>query len=196
MKNEHKRIVAFVSLAVAIGLAGFLVWYKTSLPKRFAVVEPNVLYRSGQGKANQVQNAIDRYHIRTILCLREIDQEKNTSWLDAEKKVAEKNGVEFISWPMNSRKPLSMDYQVNFLKMTQDPQKTPILVHCAQGRHRTGFFSALYRLVIDGWPIDKTLNEMYQFKFGDNHPQIIDTLRSIDPESIRCKLKDKNEDPK
>jgi hypothetical protein len=68
MTMRCKRTAPLVALAIAIGLAGFLVWYKTSLPKRFAVVQAGVLYRSGQGKANQLQNAIDRYHIKTIVC--------------------------------------------------------------------------------------------------------------------------------
>ena len=91
---------------------------------------------------------------------------------------------------MDSRKPLAIEYQINFLKMTQDPEKTPILIHCAQGRHRTGFFAGLYRLVIGGWTIDQTLDELYQFNFGHNHPQLIDALRRIDPESFRRRMKD------
>jgi protein tyrosine/serine phosphatase len=127
--------------------------------------------------------------------LREIKKEKDASWYEVEKRVADKNGVDFLSWPMDSRKPLPIEYLVEFLKMTQDPQKTPMLVHCAQGRHRTGFFSGLYRLVIDNWPIDKTLNEMYLFNFGHDHPELIDALRSIDPQGLRDKMKDKEHKP-
>lgn len=193
MTMRRKRIVPLIALAIAMGLAGFGVWYKTSLPKRFAEIEPGVLYRSGQGKANQLQNVIDRYHIKTIICFREIKKEKNTSWYDREKRVTERNGVNFLSWPMDSRKPLPIEYQVKFLQMTQDPQKTPILIHCAQGRHRTGFFSGLYRRVINDWSIDKVLDEMYLFNFGHDHPEIIEALRSIKPEVLRDKMK--NEEP-
>ncbi len=190
MTTKRQRKFTILIIALVLGLGVFLTWYKTSLPRRFAPLEPNVLYRSGQGKFNQFQNAIDRYHIKTIICLRETKKEKNIDWYEAEKKIAEKNNVNFIHWPMDSRKPLAIEYQINFLKMTQDPEKTPILIHCAQGRHRTGFFAGLYRLVIDGWTIDQTLDELYQFNFGHNHPQLIDALRRIDPESFRRRMKD------
>jgi protein tyrosine/serine phosphatase len=189
---KYKKIGLFAALAVVIGLIGFLVWYKTSLPRNFVEIRAGVLYRSGQGKANQLQNAIDRYHIKTVICLREIKKEKDTSWYEDEKCVISKNNAELLSWPMDSRTPLPIEYQVKFLQMTQDPEKTPILVHCAQGRHRTGFFSGLYRRVIDGWPIDKALDEMYRFDFGHDHPQIIEALRSINPDEFRSKMKNKD----
>ena len=94
MTTKRQRKFTILIIALVLGLGVFLTWYKTSLPRRFAPLEPNVLYRSGQGKFNQFQNAIDRYHIKTIICLRETKKEKNIDWYEAEKKIAEKNKLE------------------------------------------------------------------------------------------------------
>ena len=42
-----------------------------------------------------------------------------------------------------------------FFKLLDDPANLPLAVHCMGGRHRTGTFSALYRLEYDGWPIER-----------------------------------------
>jgi hypothetical protein len=46
------------------------------------------------------------------------------------------------------------------------PERQPVVIHCAGGRHRTGSMSALFRLEYDRWPIDRVLAEMYSYKFG------------------------------
>ena len=189
--NPKQKKTLIVLLAVAfVGLAVFVGWYKTSLPRRFTEVAPGVLYRSGQGKANQIQNAVKQYNINTILCLREVEDEKDSSWFEMEKALAEKLHVKFIHWPMDSHDPLPKQYWIDFMKMTKDLARTPILVHCAQGKHRTGFFVALYRMGIDGWSFDQACAEMQSFEFGNDHPEIVDTLKKIDPEELRKKIKE------
>jgi protein tyrosine/serine phosphatase len=183
--NKQKKIFALLAGVIFISLVITAVWYKTTLPENFAEVKSGVLYRSSQGNRIEFQNAIDRYHIKTILCLRELKPDDKNDWFDTEKYVAEKNNVTFIHWPMDSRKPFSKNYWIDFLKMIKNPDRSPILVHCAQGKHRTGFFVALYRMGIDGWSYDQVWNEMKIFDFGDTHPEILETLKKINPEQLR-----------
>ena len=91
---------------------------------------------------------------------------------------------------MDSHEPLPENYWIDFIKMTQDPARTPILVHCAQGKHRTGFFVGLYRMAIDGWSFDQVWDEMQTFDFGDGHLEIVETLKNIKPEELRKKIKE------
>ncbi len=167
--------------AVLVILGG---WYSYSLPRNFGVVEPGVLYRCGEGHAFQVYNAARKYQIKTIFCLREVRD------LDQERRMAEANRIKFIFQPIDTHKPVPEAYWMDFLKMAQDPGQTPLLVHCAMGCHRTGFFCAVYRMVIDGWPRDKALKEMESYGFDLNsHAELMKSLRQIDPVKIREKLK-------
>ncbi len=179
-----KRIVTIASgftftLVVILGW-----WYCYSLPRNFGVVTPGVLYRCGEGKVFQYHNAAQKYGIRTIFCLREV------RGLDAERRMAEQNQINFVFHPIDTHKPVPEEYWMEFLKMTQDPQRTPLLVHCAMGCHRTGFFCAIYRMVIDGWPREKALKEMESYGFDLNsHTELVKGLRQLDPVKIREKLK-------
>lgn len=38
-----------------------------------------------------------------------------------------------------------------------------ILVHCMAGRDRTGFVCAAYRILVEGWTLDKVWKEMKQY---------------------------------
>ena len=190
--NRRKRTIFALTLAVlAVGLTVPGGWYFGSLPRLFAEVKPGVLYRSGQGRPFQFRNAIRQNGIKTVICLREVKPGTDTTWLDEETRAVRENGVEFIHWPLSSNAPPDRRYWVDFLKMTQDPKRTPLLVHCAQGKHRTGFFVGLYRRVVEGWPLGKTLEEMDSFGFGlDTHPELLNTLKKIDPEQLRRKMKE------
>ena len=46
------------------------------------------------------------------------------------------------------------------LKITDDPQRRPALVHCARGTCRTGAAVAIYRFERDGWTLEDVATEM------------------------------------
>ena len=46
------------------------------------------------------------------------------------------------------------------LKITDDPHRRPVLVHCARGTCRTGAAVALYRFERDGWTLEDVATEM------------------------------------
>jgi protein-tyrosine phosphatase len=48
----------------------------------------------------------------------------------------------------------------------QDPDSSPVFVHCAEGRDRTGYSIATYRKVFDGWSSNDAIVEMYDFRFN------------------------------
>jgi lipid-A-disaccharide synthase-like uncharacterized protein/protein tyrosine phosphatase (PTP) superfamily phosphohydrolase (DUF442 family) len=186
MNNTRKRtlglslVLAFTTLVILGG------WYFFSPPRQFAVVDAGILYRSGQGRPNQVQNLIRRYGIKTIICLREAKDDAQASRLAAEARVAKQNGVEMILRATNSHLAVPEQAQVDFLRLVQNPAGQPVLLHCAQGKHRTGFFVALYRMVVNEWSFGKAIKEMDSFGYDlATHQELLDSLRKVDPDYLR-----------
>lgn len=199
MSSKRKRRIAFILIVFFGHVAGFGGWWMwrnhVSMPRAFAAVKPGILYRSGQPGDAQLRNAIEQEKIKTIICLRDVEAEENTDWYDKEKAVTDELGVTLALWPMASNVPLDRAHLIRFLRMTQYPSQTPILIHCAQGRHRTGFFAAVYRMVIDDWTLDHALNEMSSFGFNlDTHSGLVNALKELDVGGIRAKLKEKTKD--
>lgn len=55
---------------------------------------------------------------------------------------------------------------VLFLKIVADRDNWPVFVHCAEGRDRTGYAVATYRIVVENWSVDDTLHEMFDYRFN------------------------------
>jgi len=55
---------------------------------------------------------------------------------------------------------------VLFLKIVENRDNWPVFVHCAEGRDRTGYSVATYRMVVENWSVDDALHEMFDFRFN------------------------------
>ena len=55
---------------------------------------------------------------------------------------------------------------IEFLRIVSNPDNTPVLVHCQHGSDRTGTMCALYRIIVQGWPKTKAIDEMRCGGFG------------------------------
>ena len=47
-----------------------------------------------------------------------------------------------------------------------DPARWPVLVHCAEGKDRTGYAIAAYRIVDEQWDPDSAIQEMFDFRYN------------------------------
>ena len=49
---------------------------------------------------------------------------------------------------------------VRFLRIVNDPQHQPVLVHCQHGADRTGTMVAIYRIAVQGWRSEEPTSEV------------------------------------
>lgn len=76
-----------------------------------------------------------------------------------------KYGFTVLHIPMHADPPT--DQQVEqFLRFIQDPKNQPAHIHCFAGQSRTGLMAALTRYAIDGWPLDRALEEARGYRQG------------------------------
>src|SRR5262249_18498886 len=69
-------------------------------------------------------------------------------------------GVDFVSLPMPGDG-MGEEWQFReILKIVDDPDRRPILVHCARGTCRTGAAVAFYRFERDGWTLEDVAGKM------------------------------------
>jgi hypothetical protein len=147
--------------------------------KRFRIVTPGKLYRSGQFTAGGLRKIIREHGIRTVINL----QEENTDpympeeWL-ARPHVLESDlcrdlglnyyalfGGEFAGADKTAagKRPEAID---QFLMILDDPKNYPVLIHCKAGLHRTGRFAAIYRMEYEGWPKEAAVRELRANGYG------------------------------
>lgn len=74
---------------------------------------------------------------------------------------------------------------VLFLKALENRDNWPVFVHCAEGRDRTGYSVATYRMVAENWSVDDALHEMFDFRFNTIWFRNPAFLRRLDVAKIR-----------
>jgi protein tyrosine phosphatase (PTP) superfamily phosphohydrolase (DUF442 family) len=84
---------------------------------------------------------------------------------DCVRQSAERAGMRYINLPMNVRGYPPADLAPRFLALANDPENWPVYVYCHGGRHRTGVMTAIYRMVVEGWDIQRAYAEMRQYGF-------------------------------
>jgi len=77
-----------------------------------------------------------------------------------------------------------------FLKLMQDPANAPVFIHCAQGRDRTGYNAAAYRMVFQGWKPEDAIAEMKTFRFNQIWMGNPGFLRRLDVEGMRKRIEE------
>jgi protein tyrosine/serine phosphatase len=128
----------------------------------FDVVKPGILYRSGQLNGNQLADVVARYRIRTVMSF-QIPGET----VDTERALARQLQVDFVNLPMPGD---GFGQEAQFrevLRACDDPERRPVLIHCARGTCRTGAAVALYRFERDGWTLEDVAKEMKHQTYRD-----------------------------
>lgn len=171
-------IVLASLLGVAGASAGLIYLQQNQLPKRLAEVDPGILYRSAQPKTAQIDNVVEEHGIKTLVIVRE----GTSRAVPDEKEHAQAQGVNVVHIPVESRKPILDEQVEQFFDIVDDPANRPVWVHCSAGRHRTGYFCALYRIERMGWSVDEAMAEMISFGFDmTDQSVVLDQLKAYRP---------------
>ena len=80
--------------------------------------------------------------------------------LEREKQLVEKAGMRYINIPVIGSAPKS-EQADEFINAAKEPANQPMLIHCGSA-NRVGAFWMIYRVVEQGWPEEKALEEATQ----------------------------------
>ncbi len=160
--TKRRRVLVAITLLVAAGIPAGIWFYVHYFgePRRFAVVEAGVLYRSGQPYLGELDHVIDVYGVRTILIVRD----GLSKHVPDEVEHASGRGLRVVHVPVKNRQPIPDKHVAAFFEVVDDPAAQPVLVHCSAGRHRTGYLCAVYRIERQGWDVDRAVAEMLSFE--------------------------------
>ena len=124
--------------------------------KNFGKVDDH-FFRGAQPRPEDYPT-LARIGVRTIIDLRNDPKEYA-------KESAERAGLRYISFPLSDKDYPAADSAEKFLGILGDGNNWPVYIHCAGGRHRTGIMTAVYRMTVQGWDIEKAYGEMKEYDF-------------------------------
>jgi protein tyrosine/serine phosphatase len=159
------RVWALVMVGVLVIGGGVYLWEEhiedRVIPKRWGVVEPGKIYRSGQLSASLVRETLEEKGIKVIISL----TERVSSDARREVEVARELGIERIDLPLNGDGTgLLLHYAKAIQRMvTAIEEGKAVLVHCSAGTQRAGGVVAAYRVLVQGKEPRLAYEEMQQY---------------------------------
>lgn len=158
------RPVTLIALLAIFAAAGiFATWQWGAYPKRFGVVVPGQVFRSGELTPRSLENVATDHKLKTVLSLLDPDHPDSV----AERTAAERLGLVWLNVPLQgdgSSSPADRDRIRAYLL---DESHRPLLIHCAAGANRTGLACGMLRIHQDGWTVEQVLTEMREYSFDD-----------------------------
>jgi tyrosine-protein phosphatase SIW14 len=187
MLGNFFRIGLALSVVAAV-IAAPLVYsaFQQKQLRHFRVLVPGKIYRSGQPTPTTLKKTIDDYGIKTVITLREPPKVGN----DWEANLVQGMGLQFIrlvpaSWEAPAGQTVA-PVQPNidrFLAILDEQRSTPLWLHCFAGTHRTGAYSAIYRMEYERWTNEEAISELKQLGYDnlENEPDVLGYLTRYTP---------------
>src|SRR5262249_46316236 len=118
------------------------------IPKKWGVVVPGKVYRSGQISKELIESVLTKNGIRAIINLQSADPDDANQ--EAERSVATAHGIAQYRFPLGGDGTGQIgNYADAIANLTRlEAEGTPVLVHCAAGAQRTGGVVAAYRVLV------------------------------------------------
>ncbi len=92
--------------------------------------------------------------------------------------------LKYLWIPARAWHPEEQDLVI-FLRVLEDQNNWPVFVHCAEGKDRTGYAVATYRIVTEHWTPDDAIHEMFDFHYNAIWFKNPGFLRSLNVEHVR-----------
>jgi protein tyrosine/serine phosphatase len=189
-----------LGLLIAVILVGGPLAYshfRQPYHRNLRAVKEGVLFRSGQLSLTGLQWAIHDHGIRTVITLRDSYSPKEGSPDVAEEKFCRDHGIDYYrisprSWSVEDGVVPAEEGVRQFLSIIDDQRHHPVLIHCFGGVHRTGAFSAIYRMEYDHWTNQQAVAELRAngYKNLEDEWNLLEFLEDYRPRWISRQLQE------
>ncbi|WP_417392763.1 dual specificity protein phosphatase family protein [Gimesia sp.] len=178
LSRKFLKIVLILCACIA---AGVLIWEELLedrvVAKRFGVVEPGKIYRSGQISSYLIEPVLSENKIEKVIALNGSDLQK--PYLKTEVETAKKLHIDHqVLYLMGDGTGDVEDYAEAVAEIMRcEKAGKPVLVHCAAGAQRTGGVIAAYRMLVQKKTPEEAYQELLQYDWKPHKDQaLIDYL--------------------
>jgi protein tyrosine/serine phosphatase len=162
-RSPNSLIIALLVTAAAILLV------RHFHIKNFNIVEPEVLYTSGQPRGMDYTRLLYKYHIATIVNVRCASEHREKNWYNEELTWVKNNGVAYRELPIDRSIDRANYFpdkptQQEFLKIMSDKASLPVLLHDDSGKKRVSMLALVWLRKAHGYSLEDTLRFVEKIK--------------------------------
>lgn len=165
-KQTKKDITKFIILVVVVlTVHGMIKHFHIN---HFREIIPGELYTSGQPRGMDYTRLVYKYHIATIVNVRQSAEHRETNWYNEEKTKVRDLGVRYVELPIAKRGdnkgfPTESD-QLRFRKIMSDVNSQPVLLHGSAGEIRVGRLAAVWLIRNKDYSAEEAMKVMKKIK--------------------------------
>jgi len=161
-KKKHSPNTLIITLLIT---AAAILLVRHFHIKNFNIVEPEVLYTSGQPRGMDYTRLLYKYHIATIVNVRCASEHRERNWYNEELTWVKNNGVAYRELPID-RKDCFPDEptQQEFLKIMSDKTSLPVLLHDSSGKKRVSMLASVWLRKARGYSVEDTVQLVEKIK--------------------------------
>ena len=157
MKNKKKQSPAALYIILLVTAAIILLVRHFHI-KNFYVIEPGVLYTSGQPRGMDYTRLLYKYHIATIVNVRSASEHRKKNWYNEEITWVRNNSVKYIELPIEKVNYFpNKETQDQFLAIMADKDNLPVLLHGSGGEKRVPILTAVWLIKSEGLSVKETV---------------------------------------
>jgi protein tyrosine/serine phosphatase len=163
--KKKQPLAALYVILIAIAAVIFLVRHFHI--KNFHIIEPEVLYTSGQPRGMDYYRLLYRYHIATIVNIRAASEHREKNWYNEEVTWVRSNGVKYIELPVGKSAYFpNQETQDEFLAIMADRNNLPVLVHGSSGEGRVAMLTAVWLIKARGYTAEQAAEVVEKINDG------------------------------
>ena len=172
---RHARF--WITLILATMALGAILWTYVLrdrlIVKRWGVVTPGVIYRSGQISQYLISPTLQEHRIKHIICMTSPDSEDVDQ--QVELAAAKELGIDYKFLPLNGRGIGKVEHFTGAVTALAKNAKQgePVLIHCHAGAQRTGGVVAAYRLLMEGRSPEFVFGELRRYGWNPRRDQVL-----------------------
>ncbi|MEG2961401.1 MAG: dual specificity protein phosphatase family protein [Janthinobacterium sp.] len=139
-----------------------------------------VLYRSARLDSRDVAQ-LQALGVKTVISLRSFHSDT---------QVLEGSGIRAVRIPINTWAIRDKHVIDTMRSIRAAEQHGPVLLHCLHGADRTGMMAAMYRMLYQGWPREKAIDELKNGGYGYHAvwKNIESYLKRVNVDEIRARI--------
>ena len=153
-----KKILIILLLVVLVFVGKYV--YDVNINHNFKAITEGKVYKSGVIPPNEIESYAKKYNIKSIIDLRFpgtndlVNNPEIPSELTAEEEAVKSiEGLQYFN--VGSDQVPKQEVIDRYLKIMDNPDNYPVLIHCYHGVGRAEMYSAIYRIEYEGWENDK-----------------------------------------
>lgn len=162
-----------VVLVLVFAFGGWEIFKYKIVPKRWGIVEQDMVYRSGRISPHLIRSALQKHGIKVIVDLTAPEPD-SSSWR-AEQEAIKGMGISAYNFPLSGDGTGSITNYARAIAAIEQAKKEnkPVLVHCAAGTQRTGGVAASYRLLINKQPPATAYAELTRYNWKPRKDKVL-----------------------